>query len=129
MKDTINLYVDDVRPAYIGWLVARTIEDAKLQLAAGRVRRLSLDHDMGACAACVESRRHIGDMSSPETTFYSWCPHYEDGTKLVQWMIETGNWSQEKPVVHSANPVGRERMRALIERYWPERKVTNESGS
>jgi hypothetical protein len=116
----INLFVDDVRECpYIGWQVVRTIADARVLLATGTVKHLSLDHDMGACSECVAARRDVGDMLTPETTFVSWCPHAEDGSALVRWMIETGNWSKTKPVVHSMNPVGAARMRGLIERYWP----------
>lgn len=96
---------------------------------AGAVDRCSLDHDMGACEACIQSGAHIGKMNTPDQTFYNWCPHHEDGTKLVQWMIETGHWPRQKPSVHSANPVGAERMRGLINRYWPERTVVDESVS
>jgi len=113
-----NLFVDDVRPAPDGWKVARTIEDAKLFLLTGEVDQLSLDHDMGACAECVSKQRHVGDMTTPETTLVNWCPHHEDGTKLVHWIIETGHWPRQKPVVHSANPVGAARMRGMINRYW-----------
>lgn len=119
----MNLFVDDIRVLPAGlpelWTVARTIEEAKRLLATGEVVRCSLDHDMGACEACLSAGKHVGDMLTPETTYLNWCQHHEDGTKLVQWMIETGNWSKQKPTVHSANPVGRERMRALIDRYYP----------
>jgi hypothetical protein len=118
----INLYVDDVRTCpYVGYCTARTIEDAKSWLAAGAVEHLSLDHDMGACKACQIAGKSIGDMQTPETTFVNWCPHSEDGTALVRWMIETGHWPKFKPEVHSANPVGAARMRGMIDRYWPER--------
>lgn len=121
----INLYVDDVRQCpFPGWTVARTVEAAKSYLARpGYVKHLSLDHDLGACADCERQRKHVGDMLTPETTFMNWCPHAEDGTKLVYWMIENNCWSTEKPVVHSANPVGAARMRGMIERYWPERTI------
>jgi len=117
----IDLYVDDVRKCPDGWIVARTIEAAKEALTLGHVRRLSLDHDMGACDNCIAKGEHIGDMATPETTFLNWCKHVEDGTKLVYWMIETNTWPQEMPTVHSMNPCGRERMVAMIQRYWPER--------
>ena len=117
----IDLFVDDVRVCpYVGWVTARTIEAAKKWLKAGAVEHLSLDHDMGACQECIDARRDVGDMLTPETTFVSWCPHAEDGTKLVHWMIETGHWSVIKPTVHSANPVGAARMRGMIDRYWVE---------
>jgi hypothetical protein len=117
----MNLYVDDVREPYTGYEVVRTVEDAQRMLASQDVNRCSLDHDMGACDDCVARGKHVGDMVTPETTFMNWCPHVLDGTKLVQWMIETGNWPRQKPEVHSANPAGRMRMAGLIERYWPER--------
>lgn len=119
-----NLFVDDVRPVPEGWRVARTIEDAKLLLETGEVDALSLDHDMGACADCVSKGLHIGDMQTSETTFMNWCQHHEDGTKLVRWIIETGHWPKQMPWVHSANPVGRHRMQAMIERYWNDRPTT-----
>lgn len=33
-------------------------------------------------------------------------------------MAETGNWPAEKPVCHSANPVGKERIEGVIARYY-----------
>lgn len=115
------MYMDDVRPCPDGWKIARTIEDAKMFLEAGLVDRCSLDHDMGACKPCQDKGLDIGDMETPVTTFMHWCPHHEDGTRLVYWMIDTGNWPQQRPVVHSANPVGRLRMQQMIARYWDER--------
>ena len=118
----INLFVDDVRVCpYAGWVTVRTIAEAQRFLATGEVASMSLDHDMGACEACIAARQDMGDMLTPETTFVSWCPHAEDGSALVRWMIETGHWSKLKPTVHSANPVGAARMRGMIERYWDER--------
>lgn len=119
----INLYVDDVRRSPDGWILASTVSRAKEWLTAGVVEKLSLDHDMGACSACVANNTHVGDQTTPETTFVNWCRHVEDGTSLVWWMIETGYWSVEKPTVHSMNPVGRERMEGMINRYWDERTV------
>ena len=46
------------------------------------------------------------------------CDHFGTGYTLVCWMEETGIWPKEKPTVHSANPVGRARMRAAIDRSW-----------
>lgn len=114
----INLFVDDFRQAPEGWTLATTVAQAKYLLMTRKVRLLSLDHDMGACSLCIASSSHVGDMQTPETTFFNWCPHAEDGTALVRWIIETGYWPQEKPTVHSMNPVGAARMRGMIERYW-----------
>jgi hypothetical protein len=118
----IDLYMDDVRTCpYIGWVTVRTIEEAKEWLKTGMVDDMSLDHDMGACAACITRKLDVGDMRTPETTFVSWCTHSADGTSLVRWMVETGHWSKKKPTVHSANPYGAMRMRDMIDRYWTPR--------
>lgn len=115
----INLYMDDVRECpFPGWVVARTVEEAQQLLASGTVKHCSLDHDMGACADCRAKGLHEGDLLTPETTFMNWCQHASDGTKLVRWMMSTGHWPAEKPAVHSANPVGKQRMVALIDRYF-----------
>ena len=114
----VNLYMDDVRVCpYVNFEVARTVEEAQRFLSAG-VAHCSLDHDMGACEDCIAKGEHVGDMATPETTFMNWCPHAMDGTKLVRWMIETGNWPTHKPVVHSANPEGKRRMVALIDKFY-----------
>ncbi len=118
----MNVYMDDVRACpFPGWTVTRTVEETKRLLETGEVDHLSLDHDMGACDACTSAARHIGDQMSPATSFFHWCPHYEDGTKLARWMVETGNWSKRMPMVHSANPEGSKRMRGLFRRFWNER--------
>jgi hypothetical protein len=113
-----DLYVDDLRVCPDGWKVARTIEDAKQLLLTGEVAACSLDHDMGACADCIRQNLHVGDMTTPATTFLNWCPHAADGTSLVRWMVETGTWPKHFPLVHSANPNGRMRMLGLIDRFY-----------
>lgn len=116
-----NLFMDDVRDCSRGpepWTIARTVELAQEYLSFGLVLKCSLDHDMGACEDCVSKGLHQGDCLTDETTFMNWCPHVMDGTKLVRWMVETGHWPKEKPFVHSANPNGRDRMRALIDQFY-----------
>lgn len=115
--EKINLWLDDVRPAPIGWLHVKTVEDAKLQLEAGRVKKASLDHDLGACDACMESWRGRDWVTAMPN-----CEHFGTGYTLVCWMEETNHWPDEKPTVHSANPVGRERMRRVIDKCWRERE-------
>lgn len=61
-------------------------------LKAKQVRKLSLDHDLG----------------DGEKTGYH----------LVIWMVENNKWPEEKPVVHSANPVGAYAMRMLIDKWY-----------
>ena len=48
------------------------------------------------------------------------CTHFGTGYDLCLWMAEHGIWPAEKPTVHSMNPVGRQRMEGVIDRYFPE---------
>lgn len=113
----MKLYVDDIRPAPSDeWTLARTIDEAKRLLGTDTVVIASLDHDMGACPACEHEGLHIGDMTTPETTFMHWCPHASDGYGLVCWMIEYDH-VPPSVYVHSMNPVGRARMLAALNTY------------
>ena len=113
-------YMDDIRPAPAGFFLVRTVAEMKRLLTAGVVDFASFDHDMGACETCVKHGRHIGrNDGSNEQSFFNWCQHHEDGTHLVNWMIETGHWPKYQPRVHSMNPIGRARMEQLIARHFP----------
>lgn len=46
------------------------------------------------------------------------CSHVGTGYDLVCWMEQTGHWPRQKPLVHSANPVGAARMRQAIDRHY-----------
>jgi hypothetical protein len=112
--DRINLWLDDMRPAPDGWLWVKTVEDAKLHLAAGRVHNLSLDHDLGACESCMKGRTAEQWLAESEFTAMPNCDHFGTGYTLVCWMEETGHWPSELPSLHTANPVGRMRMSQAI---------------
>jgi hypothetical protein len=94
----VNLWLDDIRtPPDKEWTWVRTPEDAIEILQAGRVQRLSLDHDLGL------------DAAESERTGYS----------VLVWLeaeIAHGRWSFPLPEIriHSANPVGRKRMQQAI---------------
>ena len=111
----IKLYVDDIRPCPDGWTLARTVAEAKLHLGLGGVDALSLDHDMGACDTCINTE--------PLAAQTLQCDHVECGYDLVVWMIESGRWPATKPIVHSMNPVGRQRMLDAIERHWLDNRI------
>ena len=109
----MNLYLDDVRnPPDDSWTLVRTAEEARTIIASGVVECASLDHDLGECEDC--SREHDDDAAVPPK-----CHHRMTGYDLVKWMALTGHWPKRKPMVHSANPVGRADMLATIERYFP----------
>lgn len=130
----IDLWLDDVRPAPTGWVWVKTVDEAKAWLIQkderGQpvVRAMSLDHDLGACPDCL--RKALGDIvkTDPELAPEVWlekhayksmphCDHFGTGYQLVCWMEETGNWSSKVPSVHSANPVGRDKMNAGIRNH------------
>jgi hypothetical protein len=112
----MKLWVDDHRAAPRGWRSVRSVAAAKVYLEQGLVTHISLDHDMGACAACAARGRHIGRMTRPGNTFYDYCSHVPSGYDLCLWMEETGRWPRCGVHVHSANPAGARRMLAVIER-------------
>ena len=92
-----KLWVDDLRTAPDDtWVVAVNSEIAINILISHKVLGIplavmSLDHDLG------------GDDTS---------------RRIVLWCCETGFWPDEVRV-HSANPVGREYLEGMIERYHP----------
>jgi hypothetical protein len=96
----MKLWLDDIRqPPNETWLWAKDIETAKLMVifsaedGPDSFEACSLDHDLG-----------LGDKA--------------DAIYFVDWMAEYNIWPQEKPVIHSMNPVGRARMQRTIDRYF-----------
>jgi hypothetical protein len=89
----MRVWLDDIRPAPKGWNYVATVADAQTLLQTGDVTHLSLDHDLGE--------------DTPEA--YALC----------LWMAENDVWPTEWIGIHSANPVGRDNMRAVINRYSP----------
>lgn len=91
----MKVYLDDERPTPVGWIGVSTASAAIALLATGRVTDLSLDHDLG-----------------PEDA--------GTGYEVCKWMEKVAHESGgEFPLparisVHSANPVGRQRMEAAI---------------
>ena len=93
----MNLWVDDLRSAPDGWLLATTASEAIALLRQGNIQHLSLDHDLGEPASIVGS-----------------------GYQVAIWLEEqahTENWAviPDRISIHSANPVGRQNMRAAID--------------
>lgn len=91
MKEEISLFVDDMRdPPTSEWVVAKTSAEAIDILKTENVSKCSLDHDLG------------GD---------------DTGYKVVCWMEENDVWPSGGVYCHSANPVGRKRIQAAIDRH------------
>lgn len=94
----MQLWLDDVRPAPDGWTVALSVNAAIGILSSSAVVEASLDHDLG-----------------------DYAPDGGDGYHLVLWMAEHETWPTRRITVHSANPVGRQRMLSVIDSYGPYR--------
>ena len=106
--EPINVFLDDVRQAYPGWVLAKTADEVLALLRAGGVVNLSLDHDLG--------------MVETSPGIFKEDPRIPDGTWLVKQMAREGLWPQNKPLVHSMNPPGAARMRHLIDRYFQQKE-------
>ncbi|RYZ14150.1 MAG: hypothetical protein EOO70_07910 [Myxococcaceae bacterium] len=101
----VYLWLDDERPAPSGWTHARSVAEAIEVLERGPVEAASLDHDLGDVDAA--------NAGNPGHT-----PRERTGYHLLLWMAEHGRWPRQKPLVHSANPVGRAAMVQFIDRHW-----------
>ena len=90
----MRVWLDDLRPAPEGWAHALTQAEAIGLLESGDVTEISLDHDLG------EPESEVGS-----------------GYGVACWIEEHAAVGDLAPLawaIHSANPVGRERMRAAL---------------
>lgn len=93
----MKLWLDDLRPAPTGYILVKSVNEAK-KLIMNNINDIEVvdcDHDLG------------------EYSFDG-----GDGIKLIDWLIETKNFVNIK--LHTANPVGRMNMERVIRRYWPD---------
>lgn len=88
MPNSLKVFLDDVREPPEGWVLVRTAAEAIAVLETGNVTDLSLDHDLGD-------------------------PVNGTGHDVACWIEEAVALRGFVPPtlsVHSANPVGRQRM-------------------
>lgn len=90
----MRLWVDDLRPAPEGWTWAIDSHDAIVNLLSypGEIDEISFDHDLGD-----------GDTTR----------------KVILWMCENDIPWPAIVRVHTANPVGREWLEGMVNRYGP----------
>ena len=89
----MNIFLDDVRDAPKGWIKVRWPNEVIEYLKTGKVKTLSLDHDLG---------------DDEKGTGYD----------IILWIEERVKLSEFNPpeiIIHSANSVGRQRMERGIE--------------
>ncbi len=109
---TLRVWLDDSRPAPGGWVPLTSVTSAQRLLEAGLVSEISLDHDLGWCADCLDRGEHLKHSG------HRHCPHTPTGFDLVVWMSDTGHWPKHPPVVHSGNIEGGARMLGVIAKRW-----------
>ena len=85
---TMKVYLDDLRPAPEGWHRTLWPDEVIALLESGGVTHLSLDHDLG------DDTRGTG----------------YDVVRWIEEAVVTRNFVPPEIAIHSANPVGRERM-------------------
>lgn len=118
METYINLWLDDIRPAPAGWLLAKNYDEAVALASRNPVQKMSLDHDLGACSACLKGRSPEEWLEEADYQSMPNCTHVGTGYNFVEWMAQNNVWPAECPIVHSMNPVGAARMRILIDENW-----------
>ena len=94
----LRLWLDDLRPAPEGYTLCRSVNEAKLYIGTAErfgipVEIVDCDHDLGVYS-------QLGG----------------DGIKLLDWLAERGTFYPVR--LHTMNPVGRDNMQRLIDRYW-----------
>ncbi len=105
----MTLWLDDVRPphkhGYVGADWVKTADEAITALATGRYTFASLDHDLSEAAT-------MGASPVTERTGYT----------VICWLEEHPEfWPEDGVRVHSMNPVGATKMRAVIHAHYGRR--------
>jgi hypothetical protein len=97
---SIKLYVDDLRPAPVGWTLARTITQAIRILATQDVSEVSLDHDI-----VFRRNRRLPDESE---TFEPVCRYIKLLNTYFEYSFQIQGGITEPPMkvyCHSGNAV------------------------
>lgn len=146
----MKLYLDDVRPAPEGWVLARSVDEAmNILMKSGSLYELSLDFDLGMTTAHCETCDNRGWGRMYDFKHPDWCPDCSHeivtndesaptGVMLLYRIMEKLDekdhirtslslWMPRKIYIHSANPVGRSTMQWVVRdmqkkygREWPE---------
>lgn len=104
----MKLWIDDVRQAPLGYMWARSVNQAK-EIISKYSDMLDWDMQPTDMVELIDIDHDAGDYA------------YDGGDyiKLLDWLEETG---QSYPIhIHSMNPVGVENMRQIIKKnHWRE---------
>lgn len=109
------IWLDDIRPIdskynsyvrYGDYADPKSVDAAKYWIEEAekwgyKYFILDLDHDLGDYQSCGG-----------------------DGIKLLDWLVETGRTTSNYQIrLHTMNPVGRENMQRMIDRYWEGKRI------
>lgn len=95
----MKLWLDDIRPMPLNYTHhAYSVEVAKMMILEAErnhetIEVIDCDHDLG-----------------------DYAQYGGDGIKLLDWLVERGTLYPIK--LHTMNPVGRQNMERMIQRYW-----------
>ena len=105
----MKLWIDDVRPAPEGYRWCKSVYEAKETI---------LNHELFYKASAGKTYYHI-EIIDIDHDAGDYAQYGGDYIKLLDWLEETG---RNYPIrIHSANPVGIQNMRRIIERNgWKE---------
>lgn len=111
MEHKIKLFVDDIRNAPTDdWVVARTVTEAIRTIANFKIEEISLDHD-------ISHQVSIGNVSRPYPCDECFCSvaHFIGAT--YRNLASIGGQKLPKITLHTANPVGAEKMKNILKDY------------
>ena len=94
----MKIYLDDVRPVPEGYVLCQSVNQAKQAILQAE--------QLGESIELIDCDHDLGDFA----------PDGGDGICLLDWLVERGTFYPIK--LHTMNPVGRDNMLRLIERYW-----------
>lgn len=127
----MKIYLDDLRGTPADWHRCYKIEEVQRLLCEAllggeEITNMSLDHDLGAsylCPECYDLAREVHETANCTCECHKFDAVKDPlitptGYDLVKWMAKHDMWSTYKPTVHSANPVGRVNMQAVIDQCW-----------
>lgn len=92
-----DIWLDDVRTAPDGFTMCRSVGECIMLIEYAKSRNIPID--------IIDCDHDLGDYA----------PLGGDGIKLIEYLAESGK--KYKIALHTANPVGRANMQAIIERY------------
>lgn len=119
----LKLYLDDVRPAPEGWVLAKSVADACARILLNEdTFEVSLDFDLGMINDHCETCNDVGwGRPKGHPDYCVDCTHRilehdesaPTGIELIHWFDKTGIMPTDI-WLHTANPVGRKAMEYAI---------------